>query len=737
MDHVGTGRGRRAALPVVTALAAALALPLAATDDPASAADATAPRVSVSAPASGATVREAPAVLTGTAGDDTAVAAVFVQVRDEASLTWLRPDGSWGPRATRLTAVLALPGARETSWSLALALPPGRYGLDAVTRDAAGNLSAKPWRTFSVGSPVPPAGDTTPPTVVVDQPLPGATVPGPTPELAGTATDDRGVSAVFVQVRDESTGQWLRPDGTWGAGARRITAAVADSTAPGAASSTWRLAPTLAPGRYGFDVVARDAAGNLSAKPWRTFTVTPAAPVQAGRVVLTPTADPATSQAVSWLAAGSETTAAVQVAADDGGDGTREVAAVPQGVTGGNPRQHFSAVLTDLEAGTTYRYRVGSPAAGWSSWATFTTAGTTPDFSFVHLGDAQVGLDSTWPRVVAAAAARAPHAVGSVHTGDLVDEAGSDTEWSHWFAGMGAWSASTNVLAAPGNHEYRGDPTLSTYKASFEYPLLSPTRASIGALAQLAEGDTPQARQHRAFFEHWERVAPETVYLTDYEGVRFVTLNPTRDMTFLTPPTLPACTGSGCPAAYPGELWLRFQAAWLDGVLAASSSPWTVVSFHQPVFSAAVGRDEPLVRQHLLPVLTRHDVDLVLMGHDHVYARGHLDADATATPGLTRGPVFLVANAGAQHYRLETDPARNVWTRHGATQVRRDQGVTTYQVVDVTQQTLHVRSYLVEKTGDAATTRLPGELLDEFTITRTDTGGSWVTEPGVSPPPAG
>ncbi len=57
-----------------------------------------------------------------------------------------------------------------------------------------------------------------------------------------------------------------------------------------------------------------------------------------------------------------------------------------------------------------------------------------------------------------------------------------------------------------------------------------------------------------------------------------------------------------------------------------------------------------------------------------------MNTDATETPGLTTGPVYVVSNSGAKHYDLET-PEKNVWTNNGATQVLRGQGVTTYQVI--------------------------------------------------------
>ncbi|MDA3146369.1 metallophosphoesterase family protein [Leucobacter sp. UCMA 4100] len=458
-------------------------------------------------------------------------------------------------------------------------------------------------------------------------------------------------------------------------------------------------------------------------------------PVEAApsRVVLTPTETPETSQAISWLAGhDSHKSGAVEIGLASGGD-TRLVEATDEGMVNANVKHHFSAIVTGLEPATAYRYRVGTDG-GWSDWREFSTADpNASEFQFIYYGDAQIGLDTTWPSVVKQAEERATASIGSVHAGDLIDKANNETQWENWFLGMLDSGATTNVMAAPGNHEYSGDKLMTAWKANFEYPRNNPKLDNIGDMKQLAEGDSAVAKQYRAYFEHWSKFAEETVYFTDYQGVRFITLNATRDSTFLKPDVVPTCISLDCPSLKVDKLWTDFQAAWLDNVLKESPSKWNVVTFHQPVFSASSGRDEPILRAAWLPVFEENDIDLVLMGHDHVYARGYLNSNATDTEGLRKGPAYVVSNSGAKHYDLA--PADdNVWTQNGATQVKRDAGVTTYQVIDVEADRLVYRSYLAE-TSDKATTEVNvGELYDEFTVTKYDDGEKWVTEPGVEAP---
>lgn len=229
--------------------------------------DTTAPTAAVTAPTAGQRLTSGAVTLAGTAADDTGVSAVWVQVRDNTSGAWLRADGTWGTGARRIPAAVAAPGATSTGWSLGVTLPDGSYGFDVQGVDAAGNSSVKPWTSFRVETAVP---DTTAPAVTVTAPAARAVVAGPSVTLRGTGADDVGVTVAYVQVRDNASGLWLRSDGSWGAGARRIPATLA---APGATSSGWQHVVSLAPGSYGFDAQLLDAAGNASLKPFTNFTV--------------------------------------------------------------------------------------------------------------------------------------------------------------------------------------------------------------------------------------------------------------------------------------------------------------------------------------------------------------------------------------------------------------------------------------------------------------------------------
>lgn len=396
------------------------------------------------------------------------------------------------------------------------------------------------------------------------------------------------------------------------------------------------------------------------------------------RVVVNPAEDTATSVMVTWrtVAGLDDHRAQVRLPGRSGaGMPVREfVAWNTESAAAARGAEHHSALLEGLAPGTRYEYRVGG-AAGWSPWAEVRTAtGGSDPFTFLYFGDAQNGLSDLWPPVVAAAAAGEPDARLTLHEGDQINNADNDAEWGEWFRGLDGLLASTLTLTSPGNHEYSGDQLITGYRAHYEYPLNGPL-----------------------LLRH------EDVYFVDYQGVRFISLNANQQL--------------GAPD----------QAIWLRRIaLTENPMDWTVVFFHHPVFSASEGRDNRQLRAFWLPTFEDLGIDLVLQGHDHTYARGHLSENETG-PGTHVGPTYVVAVAGSKYYDLA--PAEdNVWTRNGATRALAHAQTSTYQAIDVTRDRLVYRSVIAAKGEGSTSRRGVGDLLDAFTITRGRDGVEVVEE---------
>ncbi len=313
------------------------------------------------------------------------------------------------------------------------------------------------------------------------------------------------------------------------------------------------------------------------------------------RIVVTWSGDPATSFAVNWRTNTSVERGVAEIAPATPSPRfdlvRRSVEAETQALDLNTAYQNIqgvvhyhSAVFEGLEPATLYAYRVGDGEARWSEWIQVRTAAAEPEpFTFLYFGDAQNYVLSHWSRVIRAAYQKAPHASLSLHAGDLINRAHRDVEWAEWFKAGGWIHASVPSIPVAGNHEYdeqteeQTDPKVLSLQWRPQFTL--PVEESLP--------------------EHLH----ETVYTIDYQGVRFIVLNSNRDA--------------------------EAQAEWLRGVLSDNPNIWTVVSFHHPVFSSGRGRDNPERRSLLKPTFDEFQVDLVLQGHDHTYARGQVPVRMT------------------------------------------------------------------------------------------------------------
>ncbi len=93
--------------------------------------------------------------------------------------------------------------------------------------------------------------------------------------------------------------------------------------------------------------------------------------------------------------------------------------------------------------------------------------------------------------------------------------------------------------------------------------------------------------------------------------------------------------------------WFASELAWLKNDLAANHSACTLAYWHQPTYSAANGiSEEGITAQAFWQLLYEYHADLVLNGHDHLYARYRpLDPSGNSDPknGIRE---FIVGTGG-------------------------------------------------------------------------------------------
>ena len=364
------------------------------------------------------------------------------------------------------------------------------------------------------------------------------------------------------------------------------------------------------------------------------------------RVILTWTGDPATSQAVTWRTSVDVTKAWAEIAIASANPAfeanAKKVDATSQLLKSNLNTAHYHTVeFTELQPETRYAYRVGD-GRNFSEWFHFTTASVkAKPFRFIYFGDAQNNIRSLWSRVVREAYRDAPRAAFLLHAGDLVNKAESDAEWADWCS-AGRWlNGMMPSIAVPGNHEQ----------------------------AKQKKGPKKISRHWRpqfAFPEHGPKGLEETCYTLVYQDVRFVCLNSNERH--------------------------KDQALWMDKVLSENTARWTICSFHHPIYSTGKTRNNSVLRAMWKPVLDKHQVDLVLQGHDHTYGRTGLntpivepdEAIKNVMEGVNlvdgqTGTVYVVSVSGPKMYPMQKHP----FMKH------QSENTQLYQIIEVNGDELH------------------------------------------------
>ncbi len=363
------------------------------------------------------------------------------------------------------------------------------------------------------------------------------------------------------------------------------------------------------------------------------------------RIVLNLTAQPSTSMAVTWRTRAQVMNPRAQAAEAEDWTGfernPKEFDASSDEVeldTKAIVYSH-SVVLKGLKPNTLYVYRVGSDSV-WSEWNQFTTAkAEAGPFDFVFLGDPQYEVKSLVAGLFRGALLKAPAARFWLFTGDLLDLPQYDSLWEEWFSSTGFIHSVMPSIMAPGSHEY----ALKTGE-SVQWDVFSPTW-----------------KAHFTLPDNGPRGLEGRVYFIDYQDVRFVVLD--------------------------AQYQLQEQSKWLEGVLASNSNKWTIVAFHEPVFSIAKDRDEHNTRDVFMPLIDKYSVDLVLTGHDHGYARSKKLRHGKVVRDRERGTVYVVSACGPQGY--DHNP------KYDRLMVKTGTYVQLFQVISLSNNALAYKSYSV------------------------------------------
>lgn len=323
----------------------------------------------------------------------------------------------------------------------------------------------------------------------------------------------------------------------------------------------------------------------------------------------------------------------------------------------------FSVTLENLQAGTTYKYKVGN-GKNWSNENTFKTeeSGNNVDTKFLIFGDSQSGNADVpnyapWNKTVQNAYSNNSDLDFMINMGDLVEKGQDYRHWNNWFDAAKGVIDKIPEMPVQGNHEtYNATGWDSTNPRYFVNQFKVPMNGPDGLKGQ--------------------------VYSYDYGDVHFIVLDSQED-----------------EEAPNNDDFLKKQATWLDSDLTNNKKPWTIVMFHKTPYYNKASRANVTLKNILSPVIEKHHVDVVLNGHDHGISRTFPVNNGQYYSDYSKGTVYYVTGrSGAKYYG---DLSSKVWDSFFFD----PQNMPCYEVADVNGNLLTINAY-----------KQDGTLVDKFVI---------------------
>lgn len=324
------------------------------------------------------------------------------------------------------------------------------------------------------------------------------------------------------------------------------------------------------------------------------------------------------------------------------------------------------ATLANLEENTKYVYRVVN-GDQVSKIYDFTTKDFDGSYNFIFAGDPQIGASGSaskdtegWDKTLSDSINKFnPNFILSA--GDQVNTASDENQYSGYLD----HEELTSVPQATtiGNH----DSSSNAYTQHFNLP------------NETAKGET----------------AAGTDYWYVYNNTLFMNINTNNTST------------------------AEHKAFMKEAIKENQDVRWKVVVFHHSVYSVASHSVESSIlkrREELTPVFDDLGIDVVLMGHDHVYVRSNMMKGmkvSQETKDLTsvtdpEGILYLTANSasGSKYYDIKTNISTDFVAKMDQSKQR------SISNIEVSENSFKVTTYLYNSNDNQWST------LDEFTINK-------------------
>jgi hypothetical protein len=130
------------------------------------------------------------------------------------------------------------------------------------------------------------------------------------------------------------------------------------------------------------------------------------------------------------------------------------------------------------------------------------------------------------------------------------------------------------------------------YEKKFERPYKALLDQGVKFYASLGNHDNPDQRNYELF---------------NMGGERYYSFSPKRNVRFFALDT---------------TYMNKAQLEWVEKQLSSSNADWKICFFHHPLYSSGSRHGPSLeIRAVIEPLFVKHDVSLVLSGHEHFYER--------------------------------------------------------------------------------------------------------------------
>ncbi|GIP17710.1 hypothetical protein J40TS1_33520 [Paenibacillus montaniterrae] len=344
-----------------------------------------------------------------------------------------------------------------------------------------------------------------------------------------------------------------------------------------------------------------------------------------------------------------------------------QVLSMKENGTKGEIRFH-NALIAGLKANTAYKYRVGYEG-NWSEWYDYATIDqdkSTPT-SFLFVTDShtnQLQGMQTYQELMTNALAQYPATQFVMHGGDMVDAGGAFEEWQKFWEATSVYAASLPTALTLGNHDVKSEGK-DVFTKGANFPKNGP------------------------------ETQVQYAYAYNVDDTHFVVLN-----------------SEGT------EEQMIAQAAWLEKDLDQNKQKWTVVMFHRPAYHTENGRESLVeyTQTYFAPILEEKKVDLVLVGHDHVYARTYPMVDGKPNKTTNEGTVYL--DGGASGWKFY-DGSQYQYLNYIF-----DEDVPVYSAIEITENEIRVEARTIE-----------GDMVDTFSIVKAAGNEPTTPTPTAAPTP--